>query len=81
MLGPQLCELLAAGARYGDAGHQVGATTREVAAYRRRDPAFAARLDAALIEGRDPDVAHGTSVGWGTGCRCPDCREHHETYR
>ncbi|MEZ0363733.1 hypothetical protein ACAG26_08530 [Mycobacterium sp. pUA109] len=81
VLGPQLCELLAAGARYRDAAVQVGATTREVAAYRRRDPAFAERLDAALTAGRDPNLVHGGGPGWQAGCRCPECRAYHEAHR
>lgn len=80
-LGPRLCELVAAGAGYGDAVEAIGVTWQAVIAHRRCDPAFAARLDAALMQGRDPDVPHGTHMGWRTGCRCPDCRAHHEAHR
>lgn len=80
-LAPQLFELLAAGTPYGGAVEAIGATPQAVTAYRHRDPAFAARLDEALTRGRNPDVAHGSHVGWRTGCRCPECRSHHEAHR
>lgn len=31
-------------------------------------------LDRALMEGRDPNLKHGTASAWKSGCRCPECR-------
>lgn len=79
--GPDLCALLAAGRPYREALDEMETTAQAVTAHRRRDPAFAARLDAALHDGRDPTLDHGTATAWRRGCRCPDCRTEHERHR
>lgn len=76
-----LLEALAGGARWADALAVVGATSPAVTGHRRRSVEFAAALDAALLEGRDPAIEHGTASAWRAGCRCPECREHHEGTR
>lgn len=80
-LGPALCALLESGYIYRDALIQVGVTAQAVTAHRRRDPQFSARLDQALIAGRDDRLEHGTPSAWRSGCRCPDCRDYHEASR
>lgn len=76
-----LCESLASGMQYGEALAVRGIALQAVSSYRRVDAEFAKAIDAALMEGRDPALPHGTSSGWGARCRCPECREYHEQYR
>lgn len=75
-----IAAILQAGS-YRDALDAAGVSAQAVTGQRRRDPAFAARLDAALTETRDPDLAHGTNAAWHAGCRCPECREYHNDHR
>lgn len=72
---------VAAGTPYATAVDRIGMTVQAVTAHRRRDPEFARQLDQALLEGRDPTVAHGTPAGWKAPCRCPECRAHHNSTR
>lgn len=76
-----LLEALAGGVPWREALAEVGATAQAVTAHRYRSPAFAAALDAALMEGRDQSLEHGTAGAWRAGCRCPECREYHEGTR
>lgn len=73
---------LASGATYREALEAQEISANAVAARRRRDPTFAARLWDALEAGRDPSLEHGTSGAWRYGrCRCRECWEHHERHR
>lgn len=72
----QLCELVAAGTPYHRALDELGLTHQAVSAYRKRFPDWAIGLDIALVEGRDPGLAHGTWAGWTAMCRCPECRDY-----
>lgn len=76
-----LIEALAAGGDYGHTLDNLGISRTAVTMHRRRDPAFAHRLDQALLEGRDPELNHGTSSAWARRCRCPECRTNHERSR
>ena len=78
--GPLLAEV-AEGAPYGEVLRGHGVTAQAVTGHRRRSPEFARALDAALLAGRDPELSHGSATGWRAGCRCPECREHHERSR
>ena len=43
--------------------------------YRAYDPQWAIDVDQALMDGRDPNVPHGTANGYRWHkCRCPECR-------
>lgn len=76
-----LIEAVSAGAKYREVLEDQQLTAQAVTAHRRRSQEFAAALDAALMEGRDPGVEHGTGRGWKARCRCPECREYHEAGR
>lgn len=77
----ELCALLAAGSlTYREACDSVEASPQAVTAWKRLDPLFAERIDAALMAGRRPGD-HGTTSEWRRGCRCPECREAHENSR
>jgi hypothetical protein len=53
-------------------------TPQRVFAWRRFEPEWSARLDAALMAGRDPSLDHGTPRAFRHGrCRCPECRVAH----
>ncbi|MET9467814.1 hypothetical protein ABZY44_24025 [Streptomyces sp. NPDC006544] len=44
-------------------------------AFARINPWFQAELDEALMEGRNPDLLHGSESAYRMhGCRCPECR-------
>lgn len=44
--------------------------------WRTYQPEWAEALDAALLEGRDPGLDHGSLRSYRRhGCRCPECRE------
>lgn len=78
--GPLLAEV-AEGAPYGEVLRGHGVTAQAITGHRRRSPEFARALDVALLAGRDPELSHGSATGWRAGCRCPECREHHERSR
>jgi len=80
-VGPALIAALAAGTSYRQSLEAVGITSQALSRWRRRDPKFAAKLDAALTAGRDPRLKHGTDSAWRKNCRCPDCRSYHEGTR
>lgn len=80
-VGPPLLEALRSGENYTDSLARVGVTAQAVTAHRRRSPDFAAELDTALTDGRDPTLDHGTAGAWRRRCRCPECRNHHEAER
>lgn len=74
----QLFADLAAGVPLRDAALQHGLTSHQVYGRATWDTAWAARLDAAQREGRDPTLEHGTATAYRHGhCRCPDCRATH----
>lgn len=73
-----LCGAFAAGTPYREALDTYGVTPSALSGQRRRDPDFAARVDEALTDGRNPDLAHGPASGWRNGCRCPECRADHD---
>lgn len=79
--GDRLCELVASGLSYQESLLEMGVTAQATSGHRRRDPDFAASLDAALMAGRDPNLAHGTPSAWKARCRCPECRAHHDAHR
>lgn len=76
----RLCGLLAAGGGWRASVEAVGMTVQGAAAHRRRNAVFSARVDAALMAGRDPGLPHGSTVAWRDGCRCPECREVRRSY-
>jgi DNA-binding transcriptional MerR regulator len=78
---PELLTRLSRGDAYRDVLDALEITAQLVTAHRRRDEAFSARLDRALLEGRRDDLNHGTGLAWKVGCRCPECRSHHEASR
>lgn len=78
---PVLFDALVNGAEWKDALLEAGLGSTTVAWQRRHDPKFADAVDAALMEGRDPHLNHGTARGWQARCRCPECRAYHESSR
>lgn len=72
-----LLTALAAGTAYRDAAEAAGVTPQAITKRRLRNDFFSRRLDAALRDGRDPHLPHGTHKAWQVGCRCPECRDHH----
>lgn len=76
-----LLQALADGAPWADALAEAGVSSQAVHAHRKRSPQFAADLDRALMAGRDPRLDHGRAGAWRAGCRCPECRAHHESTR
>ena len=77
-LTPQFLALLASGEAYGRAVELIGESVQGVQWHRTRDSGFAKAVDAALMVGRDASLEHGGATAWRRGCRCPECREHHE---
>lgn len=64
------------------AAAEVGMTQQTLFGRARFDPAWAARVDRALMQGRDPGINHGTSHAYKAHrCRCPECREAHARTR
>lgn len=62
------------GQKFAHVANQLGLTTQKVASAIGRDPAMAAELDEALMEGRDPAILHGRRGAYRGGCWCPECR-------
>lgn len=79
-VGPGLLGSLAGGVPYREALKAHGVTAQALTSHRHRDRDFAARLDEALMAGRDPDLDHGRNSAWKARCRCPECREFHQGY-
>ena len=70
----EFLELLAAGAKVGEAAQKVGIERHTPAALARRDAAFADRYDRAVHAGRRRVIPHGTPAGHDVhGCRCTPC--------
>lgn len=76
-----LIDAIAGGVSYHQALEDLGIAAQAVTAHRRRDPGFAAALDQALLDARDESLRHGATEAWRAKCRCPECREWHESYR
>ena len=76
-----LVEAIRQGTAYREVLTELGISAQAVTAHRRRSETFARALDAALLEARDERLEHGTASGWRAGCRCPECRAHHEATR
>lgn len=75
-------QALRSGVPLVEAAAQVGMTQQTLFGRARFDPAWAARLDRALMQGRDPGINHGTSYAYKAHrCRCPECREAHARSR
>lgn len=77
-IGPPFLDAIASGLRYSEALVEVGVTAQAVTEHRLRNEAFAKRLHEAFLAGRDDSIEHGTASAWRGGCRCTDCREHHD---
>lgn len=78
-LRSRLLTHLAEGVELTTAASAVAATVQSVHALAGIDPQFARDLDAALMAGRKPDLAHGTESAYRHGrCRCPECRTAHQ---
>lgn len=72
---------LAGGMGYGEACERAeippAQLRRMLSRGRPIDDERLAALDAALMEGRDEGLPHGTAMAWKAKCRCPECREAH----
>lgn len=75
-----LLDDLANGTPYPTALATHGYSRQKITSLRRL-PIITQALDAALMAGRDPDLAHGTPGAWRAGCRCPDCSKYHDGTR
>jgi hypothetical protein len=70
-----LTESLCTAEELAKLGEREGAPLQSWWVWGRWDTAWAARLDEALENVRDPFVPHGTPGGYeGCGCRCRPCR-------
>ena len=76
-----LLRALADGYPLRAAAELAGVTVQAIHGRRVWDAEWAQRVDAALMEGRDPSLRHGTEGAYGDGCRCPECREAHNLSR
>lgn len=76
----KLLTMLSVGVALGEACADLGVSAPMVHGWRQYSPTWSASLDAALMEGRDPSLDHGTpdAYRWGL-CRCPDCRSAKRT--
>lgn len=73
---------IAAGSHPVAVAESLGLTWPRVLALRQYDRRWEVRLDAALMVGRNPDIAHGTYHSYQKHrCRCPECRVAKARYR
>jgi hypothetical protein len=79
-LRSRLLGLLRAGVPLREACEDVGVSVNQAHRFASYNESWGEALDAALMAGRDPGLAHGTehAYRWG-GCRCPECRNHRKT--
>lgn len=74
----QLLRLLSSGVSPVAAARELGVTTQRMYTRRRYDAEWDEQMDDALMQGRDPEITHGTTVGYRYyRCRCPECRAAH----
>ncbi|MER8237568.1 hypothetical protein, partial [Streptomyces sp. NPDC094049] len=64
----------ARGATPKQAARAAGVTVERIWSYARSHPEWLARLDEALMAGRDPLLRHGREHTYRMGCHCPQCR-------
>ncbi|MFI7398829.1 hypothetical protein ACI2K6_16750 [Microbacterium sp. NPDC006705] len=76
-----LLDAIRQGTAYREVLTELGITAQAVTAHRRSSETFVRALYAALLDARDERLEHGTASGWRAGCRCPECRAHHEATR
>jgi hypothetical protein len=72
----QLLAQLLAGHSFHAVLRDLGITANLVWGRARRDPDWAADLDAVLLATRQEELEHGTNAAYVQGCVCPDCRAH-----
>jgi hypothetical protein len=72
----QLLDQLLAGQSFPAVLGDLGITANLVWGRARRDPEWAADLDAVLLATRREELKHGTHAAYVRGCVCPDCRAH-----
>lgn len=58
----------------------LGVPVQCIWSYARSHPVWFTELDDALMEGRDPDVPHGSQGYRWHGCVCPTCRRAHRRH-
>ena len=69
---------VARGEHLPDVAADLGVTMQAVWGAALVWPWWREELDAALVAGRDPGLAHGTEQAYRhSKCRCPDCRGAH----
>jgi hypothetical protein len=72
----QLLDQLLTGQSFQAVLRDLGITANLVWGRARRDPEWAADLDAVLLATRREELEHGTNAAYVQGCVCPDCRAH-----
>jgi hypothetical protein len=72
----QLLDELLGGQPFKAVLQDLGITANQVWGRTRRDPEWAAALDAVLMVTRRTDLDHGSNAAYVKGCVCPECRAH-----